>query len=354
MTEGNILVIDADEASCVLVKTALAIRGYAVDVALSGRVGLGLCQEKAYPLSFVDLSLTDLDARYIVRELKRRDEGARVILMGYAQDYNLVQEALSLGASDYVTKPLKPEDVYFKVKHVLEFRQFVVGNLKALKGIDERNLSLQKQNLMLARRIEESTKNLSRLYEDLRETYMRTIKALAHAIDARDHYTYSHSDNVARYAEVVALQMKVDPQVLADIKDACQLHDLGKIGVQDSILSKPSALTREEFDEIKLHAVKGAQILEPLNFMPNVIDIIKHHHERWDGKGYPDGLKGEVIPLGARIMTVADSYDAMVSARPYRKVGMTKASAIEEITKNSGAQFDPKVVDAFLKVVDRF
>ncbi|MFH0940587.1 MAG: HD-GYP domain-containing protein, partial [Candidatus Omnitrophota bacterium] len=253
----------------------------------------------------------------------------------------------------YLYKPLKSDEVHFKARHALDYAKFVSNNIRSQRGVEERNLSLQKQNLLLAKRIEESTKNLTRLYEDLKETYMRTIKALAHAIDARDHYTYAHSDNVTRYAEMIARYMNVDMSYVEDLKDACQLHDLGKIGVHDSILSKPGALTQEEFAEIRLHSQKGAQILEPLRFLDNVIAIVKHHHERWDGKGYPSGLNGEDIPLGSRIMAVADSYDAMVSARPYRKVGLSQKEAIDEITKNRGIQFDPKVVDAFLKIVDK-
>jgi len=354
MSEQKVLVIDSDEASCALIKTALTTRGYQVTVALTARVGLQFYEQDTPGAVFIDLGLKDLDVRYLVREFHHRDEAMVIIIMGYAETANLVQESLALGATDYLYKPLRSEEVYFKAKQAFEIRKFVVNNSRALKGIEERNIALQKQNLLLARRIEESTKNLTRLYEDLKETYMRTIKALAHAIDARDHYTFSHSDNVTRYAEAIARQMNVDPSYISDIKDACQLHDLGKIGVHDNVLSKPSALTDDEFNQIKQHAEKGAQILEPLKFLESVITIVKHHHERWDGKGYPDGLKGEEIPLGARIMTVADSYDAMVSARPYRKVGLMKSEAVEEIKKNSGSQFDPKVVEAFLKVVDTF
>ncbi len=354
MAEANVLVIDSDESTCNLIKSVLVPRGFEVSLAQTASVGLQLYGENSSSLILMDLTIKDLDPRYFVREIKKRDENLSLIILGYADSFNLIQEAINLGASDYLYKPLKSDELYFKVRHELESRKFVFNNSKSLKGIEERNISLQKQNLLLGRRIEESTKNLSRLYEDLRETYMRTIKALAHAIDARDHYTYSHSDNVTRYAELIARQMGVDMLYIENIKDSCQLHDLGKIGVHDNILSKPDALTQEEFNEIKQHAEKGAQILEPLKFLDNVIDIVKHHHERWDGKGYPDGLKGESIPLGARIMTVADSYDAMVSARPYRKVGLSVNEAIEEIRRNSGAQFDPVVVEAFLKVVNQF
>ncbi len=353
MSEQNVLVIDNEESVCNLIRETLSARGFQVSVALTAKIGLELHAEKKCGLVFIDLAFNDMDAHYIIREIKRRDEGVAIIILSYVNDANLVQEALNLGAADYLYKPLKTEEIYFKTKNALEFRKFVLNNTKFLHGIEERNIALQKQNLLLARRIEESTKNLTRLYEDLRETYMRTIKALAHAIDARDHYTYSHSDNVTRYSETIARAMNVDLRYIEDLRDACQLHDLGKIGVHDSILSKPGALTQEEFDEIKKHAEKGAQILEPLKFLGNVIDIVKHHHERWDGKGYPDELKGEFIPLGARIMAVADSFDAMTSARPYRKVSLSRQEAIEEIKKNSGTQFDPKVVEAFLKVADQ-
>lgn len=354
MAEAKVLVIDSDESVCNLIKSVLVPRGFEVSLAQTAKVGLQLYGESSPGLILMDLTIKDLDPRYFVREIKKRDENLALIILGYADSFNLIQEAINLGASDYLYKPLRSDELYFKARHALESRKFAFNNSKSLRGIEERNISLQKQNLLLGRRIEESTKNLSRLYEDLRETYMRTIKALAHAIDARDHYTYSHSDNVTRYAELIARQMGVDMLYIESIKDSCQLHDLGKIGVHDSILSKPDALTQEEFNEIKQHAEKGAQILEPLKFLDNVIDIVKHHHERWDGKGYPDGLKGEVIPLGARIMSVADSYDAMVSARPYRKVGLSVNEAIEEVRRNSGAQFDPVVVEAFLKVVNQF
>lgn len=354
MAGDKILVIDAEEAACNIIKTTLSVRGYQVSVAQTARVGLELQEEHKCRLLFIDLDIRDLDARYLVREMRQRDETLGIIICGYPDHINLIQEATNLGATDFIAKPLKSDEVCFRARHALELTKATTNNTRALKGIEERNISLQKQNLLLAKRIEESARSLSRLYEDLRETYMRTIKALAHALDARDHYTYSHSDNVTRYAEMIAKQMKLDFSYIADLKDACQLHDLGKIGVHDRVLSKPSSLSSEEFSEIKLHAEKGAQILEPLRFLTNVIDIVKHHHERWDGTGYPDGLKGEQIPLGARIMTVADSYDAMVSARPYRKVGLSQEEAVEEIKKHSGTQFDPKVVDAFLKVVAQF
>lgn len=229
----------------------------------------------------------------------------------------------------------------------MELRSLILVNRKFIQGLQESNQSLQKQNTVLAKRIEDSTRNLTRLYEDLRTTYMRTIKVLAQAIEARDHYTHSHSENVAKYATVIASEMGLSAKEIETIRQACELHDLGKIGIEDSILMKPEALTKEEWVEIRKHPVIGATILEPLTFLSDVIELVRQHHEHYDGSGYPDGKKGEEISLGARIINLADAYEAMRSARSYRKIPLSKEAAIEEIRNHSGTQFDPKVVEAF-------
>jgi len=226
-------------------------------------------------------------------------------------------------------------------------------NEKLIQGLKERNASLEKQNSLMTQRIEESAKNLARLYEDLRSTYMRTIKVLAQVIDARDHYTHSHSENVAKFAVAIAEEMGLSAKEIDLIRDACELHDLGKVGIEDSILSKPTGLTPEEWVQVRRHPTTAAKILEPLTFLGEVIELIRQHHEHYDGSGYPEGRKGQDILLGARIIHLADAYESMRSARSYRQVPLTKEAAVAEIIKNNGTQFDPKVVDAFLKIVDQ-
>jgi putative nucleotidyltransferase with HDIG domain len=211
---------------------------------------------------------------------------------------------------------------------------------------------LQKQNILLAKRIEESAKNLSRLYEDLRSVYMRTIRVLAQAIDARDHYTHDHSENVAKYSVAIGHRLGLSIKEIEMIRDAAELHDLGKIGIEDAVLMKPSALSNDEWQLIRLHPQMGAQILEPLTFLSDVIEMVRQHHEHYDGTGYPSGKKAEEILVGARIIHLADAFEAMTSARSYRKVPLTKDQAISEIRKYANTQFDPKVVEAFLQVVD--
>ncbi len=196
----------------------------------------------------------------------------------------------------------------------------------------------------------------SKLYEDLQDVYLRTVTALAEVVDAKDHYTYSHSKYVTNYAVKIAREIGLKDKEIEGIRRACQLHDIGKISISDYILTKKKKLNRDEWKEIKKHPQKGADMLAPLTFLKEpgggVIKLIKQHHERYDGEGYPAGLKGEKIELGARIMAVADSYHAMISTRPYRKA-FSQQKALKELKRCSGTQFDPKLIKAFLEVLTK-
>ena len=198
---------------------------------------------------------------------------------------------------------------------------------------------------LLSSRLEKKVKQVP-------ELYMGVVRSLALAVDEKDHYTRTHSENVTKYAVAIAKELGLARKEIQKIRRAAQLHDIGKIGIHDYILNKKSKLTAEEWTEIKLHPSKGAKILEPLNFLEETIGIIRHHHERHDGKGYPDNKEGDAIPLGARIIAVVDSFDAMTSDRPYRKA-MGKKEAVKQLKKNSGSQFDPHAVEAFLRLFER-
>jgi putative nucleotidyltransferase with HDIG domain len=190
------------------------------------------------------------------------------------------------------------------------------------------------------------------LYDGLRQSYLRTVQALVAAVEAKDSYTRWHSTNVAKYAVAISRDLGLSPSQLEEIHIAAILHDVGKIGISERIISKPDRLSREEFDIMKDHPAHGMRILEPIGFSPNIINAIYQHHERYDGKGYPQGIAGEDIALAARILTVADSIDAMVSERPYRGT-ISSETVIRELEKESGLQFDPQAAQAARGLIER-
>ncbi len=186
----------------------------------------------------------------------------------------------------------------------------------------------------------------------LQESYFATMKSLALALDAKDRYTAGHSESVQRYSVSIAQQMGLNQQEISNIDRAGALHDIGKIGIPDVIINKPGRLTPEEFEKIKEHPALGEQMILPIPFLNSARGIIRHHHERFDGRGYPDGVSGQEIELGARIMAVADTFDAMTSDRPYREARSVE-EAMAELNRCRNTQFDPTAVEAFERVVEK-
>ncbi|HTG01819.1 MAG TPA: HD domain-containing phosphohydrolase [Nitrospirota bacterium] len=190
------------------------------------------------------------------------------------------------------------------------------------------------------------------LYEEQRENYFRTVQALVAAVEAKDPYTRWHSTNVAKYAVAIARDMGMSPSQLEEIHIASILHDVGKIGISELIISKPERLSREEFDIMKDHPAHGLRILEPIGFSSSITSAIYQHHERYDGKGYPQGLAGEQIAVPARILNVADTIDAMISERPYRGT-ISREMVLLELEREAGKQFDPNVVEAARRLIEK-
>ena len=348
---GKILLICDDKSYCVYIsQQILGLGAYVISEESSAQAAIASLKQSNYDLIFIRYGLADMPL--LIQELKKIDPDCTIIILLEIEQEQKAKELLDVGIYDSLTRSVNLEKLKFIVEKGIKLHTLLLANRKFSQGLKEGNQSLEKQNTLLARRIEDATTNLSRLYEDLRSTYMRTIKVLAQAIDARDHYTHSHSENVARIAITIANYMKLPTKEIELLRQACELHDLGKIGIEDSILLKTSALTNIEWEQIRKHPIIGAQILEPLTFLNEVVDLIRQHHEHYDGTGYPEGRKGNDILLGARIIHVADAYEAMRSARSYRKVPLLKDEAVLEIKRNSGTQFDPKIVDAFLKIVD--
>ncbi len=351
----KILIINDEETVSRYFKEKIGqLSDYEVTIEHLGSRAIEAQAKERFDIIILKRGMPDMNTKEITEGLRAIDSECIIISLFEDKDLALApDELVEFGLYDFITKSVSVDKLLFLLKKGIEIRELTASHNKLIGSLKEQNVSLHKQNTLLARRIEESTKNLTRLYEDLRSTYMRTIKVLAHAIDARDHYTHSHSENVAKYAVTIAKELHLSLSEIERISEACELHDLGKIGVGDDILGKTSSLNEQEWERIRRHPITGAQILEPLTFLNGVIELVRQHHERYDGAGYPNGLRGEDILLGARIIHLADAYEAMTSARSYRKEPFSKEKAIEEIKANSGKQFDPKIVDAFLKVANK-
>jgi HD-GYP domain-containing protein (c-di-GMP phosphodiesterase class II) len=191
----------------------------------------------------------------------------------------------------------------------------------------------------------------ARLYKDLQATYIETVTALANAIEIRDPYTHGHTDRVKVLARAIGAKMGWDAEKLATLWMGCTLHDIGKIGVPDSILSKPGPLTSDEFAVMKTHPVIGAKIIEGVPFLKGAMPYVYYHHERYNGTGYPTGASGEEIPVEGRLLAIVDAFDAITSDRPYRR-GQSIAAACDELRIFSGIQFDPMILEVFFQVLE--
>ncbi len=272
-------------------------------------------------------------------------------------------ETYNISAADFKIKrfnrsPIKKEkltlnDMQFNLSAPLIIRNNWFGGI-VISAQSEDSLSKQQKDLLPAILGHARTALInSKLYDEMKEDYLKTIKALAVAVDAKDKYTGGHSEHVSEYAGMIAREMKLDKKSISNIVNAGLLHDVGKIGIPGHILNKPGLLTADEFNNImKTHSELGANIIKEVPFLKDLYPLILYHHEYYNGTGYPEGLSGEAIPLGARILAVADAYDAMTSDRPYRK-SLGKKEACRRLWYNRGTQFDADVTDIFLSIKDK-
>jgi len=246
----------------------------------------------------------------------------------------------------------KKGNINYNIQQLLIIPIIIEGEVKGVINLDN-NTSFTTDIINLLKSFSEQaavTINNARLYQKIQDSYFEIVKALAQAIEAKDPYTHGHSARVMEYAVQIAQKLGLPEEKIESLRYAAILHDIGKIGVRGIVLNNPDGLTGEEYDEVKKHPVIGENIIQPIELLQPIRPLIRHHHEWYNSKGYPDGLSGEGIPLEARILTVADAYDAMISDRPYRKA-LTEETAIQELRQGSGSQFDPKIVEVFLEIL---
>ncbi len=342
LKKESILIVDDNQDISTILSMSLKKEGYRIITAQTGAEALSQIKGKSFNVVLLDIKLPDMNGLEILKVIKQNDPATIVIIITGHGFIEVAIEALRYDAYDYLEKPLDMEKVKVTIKRGIQHQRLELKN----KGLVK---SLTKKNIDLNQKVEE----VLMLNKSLEALYLGTMAALVSTIEAKDCYTRGHSERVTDIAVSIAKELGFPEHEQELIRYACQLHDIGKIGIRDHILNKLGALEQDEWDEIKHHPTTGADIVKSLGFLEKGILFIKHHHERYDGNGYPEGLKMEDIPLGARIIAVADSFDAMTSDRAYRKAKSVD-EAILELKENAGKQFDPQVVEAFLRVKGKF
>lgn len=326
--EEKILVIDDELMPRYAIQQVLKGK-YTVLTAAGGKEGLDLMAQNSVDLVVLDLRMPDMDGITVLKEIKKRYSDTEVILLTAYAGVESARSAVRLGALDYLSKPFDKDEVINVIERGLQKRR----DLKRTRSEHE---DLLRTKESLTNEIETTRQNLMLYYEG-------TIKALIYAIDAKDHYTFNHSEHVAKLSSVIADEMGFSKIRKDKLQHAAIMHDIGKIGVNEQILRKEGLLNKEEHDEMRKHPEIGARIVNAVPFLEDTVEVILYHHERFDGTGYPEGLRGDKIPLTARIVAIADTVDAMMRDRPYRKA-LSHSKLTDELKNGAGTQFDPEII----------
>src|SRR5208337_1267739 len=336
----RILVVDDEEAIREIVCAILIAAGFSCKQAASGMEALALLNSgDVFELMLSDLMMADLDGIGLLELTKEKFPDMPVVMVTAVHDISVALAAIRNGAYDYLLKPFEREQLLNAVKRALENRRLKVEN-----RIYQTNL----ESLVEAR-----TDQLQKAMADLERSYDITLETLGDALDLRDRETEGHSRRVTAFTMAIAKAMGVPREQIDMIARGAFLHDIGKIAIPDRILLKPGKLDDAEKEVMREHCYHGYQMLKKIPFLAEACEIVYSHQEHFDGSGYPRGLRGEQIPLGARVFAVADAFDAITSDRPYR-AAQSISSARREIERNSGTQFDPTVVKIFLSLSEDF
>jgi putative two-component system response regulator len=311
--KSTVMVVDDDPRSRKLIEAYLFPQNYNLVTAADGTEALEKLKDNSVDLIVLDVMLPGISGYEVCKKVKS-DSDLRlipIIMMTSLDGKEDKIKGIQAGTDDFLTKPIDPQEITARVKSLLRVRHL--------------NEQLEKvENILFT---------------------------LAKALEAKDPYTEGHSERVTDFAIKLAREIGLSKESQELLDKAGKMHDIGKVGVPETILNKPGPLTKEEFNYIKKHAVLSEKICDPLRSMREILGIIRHHHENFNGKGYPDGLQGDSIPLEARILSIADAYDAMSSDRPYRKK-LSKQEVVKRLKEGAGSQWDPKLVDIFVKILE--
>jgi putative two-component system response regulator len=320
------LIVDDEAPLRAILRRVMEADGFTCMEAPSGVEALELLQQESVPLVLSDYHMPRMDGGELLRNIHERWPDTAVVMVTAVSDVDQAVRCLDEGALDYVTKPFRIEEIRGRVGQALEKRRLLLENRQYREQLEARVVAQ------------------AHAYENL---FLASLQSLADALEVKDAYTWGHSTRVCRYAMAIARELSVSEEMMRQIDLGSRLHDLGKIGVREDVLNKDGPLTDAEYAHVMEHPVIGWKLLAPLmSDAPHALAVVRSHHERYDGKGAPDQLSANDIPLEARITAVADSFDAMTSGRSYR-AGMSVEYALSELHRCSGTQFDPECVAAF-------
>jgi putative two-component system response regulator len=334
----GILVVDDEEPIRSALKRFLSQQSFNVTTAANGDEALAALHQQKVACVLLDVRLPDASGVDLVPRILEVEPNAAVLMLTAVNDAASAALCMQRGAMDYLTKPVDLTDLLRAIQRALRRRDTMIES--------------QQINHWLKEEVAIRTAELRMERANLERISVATLEALVNALEAKDPYLRGHSARVADLAATVAAEMGLSEDQVEVVRTAGRLHDIGKIGIREEILNKRGPLTDEEFEHVKHHTVTGSQILAPLAHLRHIIDIVRSHHERWDGKGYPDGIAGEQIPLGARIIGAVEIYDALTTSRPYQEK-MVPELAIERLRDLVGTVIDPKVHRALQAVVGR-
>jgi putative nucleotidyltransferase with HDIG domain len=346
--KAKILIVDDEIRVREILSRKLTDNGHHCLTAPDGNSALKLLKNDHVDLVLLDITMPGKSGHDVLQEIKLRYPDTAVIMVTAIADVQTAIGLMRMGAYDYIIKPVELNILSLSLDRALEKRELIIENRDYQHNLEQR--------------IEDQTKKI-------RQSFLNSTTSLAYALEAKDKYTQGHSERVTEIAVAVAQELDVPKDVREKIRMAGLLHDIGKIGVSELILNKPGKLTDEEFEFVKSHCAVGERILGPIVEDKEILEMVRHHHERYDGTGYPDGLSGKqitqgtsiialaeactnILSQGAMALAVADAYDAMTSDRPYRPAMPTEA-ACSELDKGRGKQFDPGMVDIFLSLINK-
>jgi putative two-component system response regulator len=350
---SNILIVDDEIGPRESLRMVLK-PNYNVYTVENGYAAIQMVQQVEMDVLTLDLKMPGINGIDTLKEIRMLAPDVMVIIITGYGTLKTAIEAIRYGVFDYIPKPFNVPEILSIIDKSIQRRRLnlkvkdVLGNCFSQQLLKEpaanSDSALQEENKAIAD-CKWDEINLSDT-----QSCLEFAKVLAYTLEEKDPYTSGHSERVCYYSDFISKRLSLSPKERSELQIASYLHDIGKIGISNRFINKKGTLTPTDWAVIKQHTKKSIELLVPLNLSPSIISYIQHHHERYDGTGYPDGLAGEQIPLGARIISISDSYDSMTSDRPYRKP-LTNGDAKGELLKNAGKQFDPKLVSIFLDVL---